>query len=117
MAVVNDTSTEVSTLYGKGSLATWTALATGDTGKPIVGIGLSDRSFQASGTFGGATVILQGSNNGTDWVTLTDPAGAAISFTSTGLKQVLQVTKYMRPSVSGGAAVAINCDLLLVGKK
>lgn len=117
MAVINDTSTEVNTLYGKASLATWTALATSDTGKPVVGVGLSDRSFQASGTFGGATVVLQGSNNGTDWVTLTDPAGVALSFTSAGLKQVLQVTKYMRPSVSGGAAVSINCDLLLVGRK
>ena len=117
MPVINDTSTEVNTLYGKASLATWTALATSDTGKPVVGVGLSDRSFQASGTFGGATVVLQGSNNGTDWVTLTDPAGAAVSFTSAGLKQVLQVTKYMRPSVSGGAAVSINCDLLLVGRK
>lgn len=116
MAVVNDTSTEVSTLYGKGSLATWTALTTGDTGKPVSGVGLSDRSVQFTGTFGGATVVLEGSNDGTNWVTLTDPAGVALSFTSAGLKQVLQITRYTRPNVSGGAAVAINCNLLVVGK-
>lgn len=117
MAVVNDTSTEVSTLYGKGSLATWTALATGDTGKPVSGVGLSDRSVQMTGTFGGATVVLEGSNDGTNYTTLTDTAGSALSFTSAGLKQVLQITKYIRPSVSGGAGVSINCNVLMAGRK
>lgn len=116
MAVIAKAGTEVPTLFGKSSLVSWLAMATNDTGEAIQGNGLADRSFQASGTFGGATVVLQGSNDGSNWVTLTDPAGAAISFTSTGLKQVLQITRYMRPSVTGGAGVAINCYLLAVGK-
>jgi len=116
MAVIEYADTGVQSLYGKSSLVSWSALATGDTGAPIQGVGLSDRSVQFTGTFGGATVVLEGSNDGTNYVTLTDPAGVALSFTSAGLKQLLQITRYMRPSVSGGAAVAINCHLLSVGK-
>lgn len=116
MAVIAYTDTGVPSLYGKASLVTWPAMNTPDTGTPIQGVGLSDRCFQVTGTFGGSTVVLQGSNDGTNWVTLTDPAGIAISFTSTGLKQVLQITRYMRPSVSGGAAVAVDCTLLCVGR-
>ncbi len=116
MAVIAYADTGVQSLYGKSSLVSWSALATGDTGAPIQGVGLSDRSVQFTGTFGGATVVLEGSNDGVNYVTLTDPAGVALSFTSAGLKQLLQITRYMRPSVSGGAAVAINCHLLTVGK-
>lgn len=97
-------------------MVTWSPLATGDTGEPLQGTGLSDRSVQFTGTFGGATVVLEGSNDGTNWVTLTDPAGVALSFTAAGLKQILQITRYMRPNVSGGAGVAIICNLLAVGK-
>lgn len=116
MAVIPRAGVEVPTLYGKSSIVTWSPLATGDTGEPLQGVGLSDRSVQFTGTFGGATVVLEGSNDGINYVTLTDPAGVALSFTSAGLKQLLQITRYMRPSVSGGAAVAIICNLLAVGK-
>jgi len=116
MAVIPNTGTKTSSLFGQSSMITWSALATGDTGRPVQDCGLSDRSVQFTGAFGGATVVLEGSNDGTNWVTLTDPAGVALSFTSAGLKQVLQITRYTRPNVSGGAAVAINCNLLVVGK-
>lgn len=116
MAVIAYAGQDLPSLYGKAGLITWSALATNDTGTPIQAAGLSERSFQVAGTFGGATVVLQGSNDGTNWVTLTDPLGVAISFTSTGLKQVMQVCRYMRPSVSGGAGVAIDCYLVTVGR-
>ena len=116
MAVIPRAGVEVPTLYGKSSIVTWSPLATGDTGEPLQGVGLSDRSVQFTGTFGGATVVLEGSNDGNNWVTLTDPAGVALSFTAAGLKQILQITRYMRPNVSDGAGVAIICNLLAVGK-
>jgi hypothetical protein len=121
MAVSAFTSAKIKGFGEKASLITWSDIPTGNTGAAIQNPTHADRSVQVAGTFGGSTVIIQGSNNSTngvdgDWVTLTDPAGAALSFTSTGLKQILQVTKWVRPSVSGGAAAAIDVDLLMVRK-
>jgi hypothetical protein len=113
MAVVQFTGSKI----GKSSaLCTWSALATGDTGTPLLNAEKSDRSVQVGGTFGGSTTVIEGSNDGVTYFTLTDPAGAALSFTVAGLKQILQVTKYIRPSTSGGAAVVVNVNLLTVEK-
>jgi hypothetical protein len=73
-----------------------------DTGTAIEMPQLSDRSVQFSGTFGTATVILQGSNNGTDWVTLADGQGNAISKTAAAIEQIAEFTRYIRPNTSGG---------------
>jgi hypothetical protein len=116
MAVIQNTGTNLSGALGKVALVTWTALATSDTGTPISNPSFADRSVQVGGTFGGATCIIEGSNDGVTYATLTDTAGAALSFTTAGVRQVLQVTRFIRPSVSGGAAVSINVNLLTVGK-
>jgi len=74
-----------------------------DSGNPLPGIGWSDRSVQVEGTFGaGGTVVIEGSNDGTNWHTLKDPFSVAISFTATGLAQVTEISRYVRPRVSGG---------------
>ena len=84
--------------------STWGAMATGDNGAPVSTNG-RNLSVQVLGTFGGATVTMQGSNDGTNWATLNDQAvpGNVCSFTSAGFKGVLQMPKYIRPVVSGGA--------------
>lgn len=92
--------------------AAW-VLATGDTGVEVGFADFADRSVQVSGTFGGATITLEGSNNGTDWVGLRDPQGVAISFTAAGLKQVLESTLLVRPVITGGAASSVNVTLLM----
>jgi len=115
MAVQTYAGTKVIGFAERATLFTWAALLTGNTGAPVEKPTFSDRSVQVAGTFGGATCTIQGSNNGADWVTLTDPAGVALTFTSTGLKQILQVTKYIRPSITGGAAASIDVSLLVVG--
>jgi hypothetical protein len=78
------------------------ALAQGDTATPISRANQSERSIQLAGTWGGATVVLQGSNDGVTWFTLTDPAGAALSFTANGLKQVMESVLHVKPAISGG---------------
>lgn len=100
----------------RGLMVTWSALLTGNTGIPFESSTHVYRVVQASGTFGGATVIMQGSNDGTNWVTLNDVAStpAAVSFTSTGMAKILMSTKYIRPSVSGGSGAAIDINLLLL---
>lgn len=83
----------------------WSGLLNGDDGA-VIGpdwAAFSDRSVQVTGTFGaGGTLVWEGSNDGTNFVTLNIPAGTAISFTGAGLKQVLEAVLYARPRVTGG---------------
>jgi len=82
---------------------TWTPLTTTNTDGAPVGFAGNAATIQANGTFGvGGTVVLQGSNDGALWTTLTDLGGAAISFTAAGLKSVREAPPFMRPFVTGG---------------
>lgn len=74
----------------------------------------ADRSVQLLGTFGGSTVVVEGSNvdqpvttTASDWTTLSDPQGNALSFTAAGIKQVLEVTKWIRVRVSAGTSTSV----------
>jgi hypothetical protein len=86
----------------------WETLTESDTATAIEMGAFPDRSVQVVGTFGGATVVLQGSNDGTNWVTLNDYQGNAISLTATGLKPIAEVTRYIRPSASGGTGQDVD---------
>lgn len=69
-------------------------------------------AVQFTGTFGGATAILQGSNDGTNWITLDDTGGDAISLTAAGYAEVSTAMAYIRPSTSGGDGTQdIDCIL------
>lgn len=81
----------------------WASMANGDSGEVCETPSGSDRSVQFTGTFGsGGTVLLEGSNDGTNYVTLTDPQGNAISKTAAGIEQIEEITRYVRPRVSAG---------------
>ena len=109
MAVVSSTTTP-----GEAFTYTWTPLTTTDTtGAPVTAIGAGDRTVQFTGTFGSTTATLEGSLDGTNYATLTDPFGNAISFTATGLKAVVENCSYIRPKVTGGSAVSVTCKLLV----
>jgi hypothetical protein len=91
---------------------TWT-LGNADTG---VGVNIprwADRTVHVTGTFGGATILIQGSNNNTDWLTLNDNAGVALSFTAAGMKVILENPLYIRASSSGGTGTDV--DVLING--
>jgi len=98
----------------------WTALANTDTGQPVEYGFYSDRSVQVTGTFGsGGSVTIQGSNDGgTTWATLLDPAGAALTFTAAGLRQIVTLPALIRPIVTAGdGATSLNVFLYMVGKR
>ena len=83
----------------------WEALVSGSLdGVSIVIPGRSDMCVQVVGTFDTATLTMQGSNDGTNWATLTDPQGNDIAFTSAGIEQILEKTRFVRPLVSSVGA-------------
>lgn len=79
-----------------------TPMAQGDVGLKTIFGGFADRSIQVEGTFGGATVALEGSNDGVNFHALTDPQGNTIAIASPGIKQVTETTMFFRPHVVGG---------------
>ena len=97
------------TLQGANSIATatWT-MGGADTGVPVALTDWYDRSIQISGTFGAATVTIQGSNDGTNWSTLRDPASVALTFTTADIKQLLELSIYLRVITTGGTGTTLS---------
>lgn len=86
----------------------WVGVTEADTfGATKVGIRYPIRAVEVEGTFGSATVLIQGSQAGVTYSTLNSSAGA-LSFTSAGLKAVLENAPYLRPSHSGGTGETIT---------
>lgn len=94
----------------------WEEMATGDTFVPITLNGTEPLAgfFQAKGTFGSGTVVLQGSNDGTTWVTLKS-AGTDISLTAAGGFDFSTAAMYIRPSTSGGTADDVDVLICIRG--
>ncbi len=112
----------------------WSTMGDADTGTPVAMSEYSDKSVQigcgasasAGNTFGSATVVIQGTNDPrgspdhTDhanavWSTLKDPQGNDISFTASGIKQILENPLWIRPKTSGGTGTDI--DVVITGKR
>lgn len=84
-------------------LYTWAAIPNGNTGAPIKLENFNDLTATIEGTFGtGGSCTLQGSNDGTNYYSLTDPQGNAITKTAAGLESVTELPVYVRPSVTAG---------------
>lgn len=95
----------------------WADIATGDT---MVAYEISDQaglagSVQFAGTFGGATVTLTGSNDGTNYVTLVDQTGSLISASSAGLVEFSTSCRYIKPGITGGTSDAVDVTVVLRG--
>jgi len=104
MATRANTITVLKTHKDRGCyVVSWSGLLNGDDGSPIEMPGAADRSVQFTGTFGtGGTIQIEGSNDGTNYVVLTDPQGNNISKTAAGIEQVVEITRYLRPRVTAG---------------
>lgn len=93
-------------------LHSWTLTTADGTGDALELPGSADRAVQfVDSTWGGATVVLEGSIDGTNFVTLVDPLGNDITATSgSPIFAVLANVRYIQPrlSVTGtGATVPV----------
>jgi hypothetical protein len=114
MPVIVPTETRDRTVGNDVHFISWTPLLNGDSGAPFAMPGFADRSVQIGGTFGtGGTVLIEGTIDGTNYATLTDPQGVALSKTGAALQAVSQITKLVRPRVSNGdGTTAITVTML-----
>lgn len=111
MATINHT--RAATNSSAAFVATWTGLAQGDSGDALPFSQFADKSVQVAGTFGGASVTVEGSNDGTNWATLTDPQGNDLVITSPKIEMITEATLLTRPCVVGGdGTTALNVSML-----
>ena len=117
MADIKGTQEQISKRDGSVILVVWEALTSSNNNGSLVElVEWADRTVQVIGTFDSATLLLQGSNNGLIWATLSDAASSPLSFTSAGLSEILEVPRYVRPSTSGGGG-SQDIDVLLVARR
>lgn len=86
----------------------WAHLGNADQGTPDQLSRFPLHSVQISGTFGGATVVLQGSDDGTTYFTLKDVLGNNVSATSAARFDLENVPMHTRPSTSGGTGTDVT---------
>lgn len=82
----------------------YTGIRAGDTCSAIGLARYADRSVQVSGTFGGATVAIQGTNeDSTNFYTLSDSGGLDLSLTAPGRPRfITEATLHTKPLITGG---------------
>jgi|SRR5688572_12416791 len=106
-------------LPGNTFMAAWTLTTADATGEAIEIPGAADRTVQFEGTWGGATAQLEGSNDNSVWVALTNPAtGTAISATTdaTGMSAVMENPRYIRAKLTtAGAGATVRAKLFSRG--
>jgi hypothetical protein len=90
-------------------LATWAAMATGDVGAGVPIAYAADLTGQATGTFGGATITWQGSNDNSNWHPLTRRSvGTDMAFTAAAVHTANENPAWVRPAVTSGTSVVIK---------
>lgn len=113
MATVTPTfSRDVSGRDDSVLLVTWALTSTNTDGSPMEFVEWADRTWQAVGTWGGATLTFQGSNDGANWFSLTNAAGgAAATLSANGGLATIGLPRYVRPSLTTpgvGATVTVT---------
>jgi len=95
-------------------VVTWTPIAPGDTCEPIKKglVDFVDRTVQVAGTFGGGTVTVEGSNDGTNYSVLNNVQGTSLSLAAAGVRAVAETPLYTKPVLTGGAASSLTVTLL-----
>lgn len=95
----------------------WTDYSTADTSTPIKVQNMQGLAgaVQVTGTFGGATIALQVSNDGTNYATLKDSTGTDITFTAAGMREFSTAALFIKPTSSGGTADNVTVTITLRG--
>lgn len=117
MATVSPTFDFVQAQAAKVPRVTWADIVTGDTitTLPVNAQAAVAGAVQFGGTFGGATVKLQVSNDGVTYFDMKDITGATITATAAAFFEFTAAAMFIRPSVTSGSANAVDVTLVLRG--
>lgn len=88
--------------YKDVHVAQWLLVSSADTCSAVELPRFADRSVQIAGTFGGATVEIHGSIDGTNYKVLTDPQGNDISKALASIECITELVRYIKPVFTGG---------------
>lgn len=113
MSVPSGVQTPIGSADSSAILVTWNLTTADHTGAALEMPEWADRTMQAYGTtWGGATLAIEGSNDGVNWVSLKSVADVtAIALTADGMALLLELPRYIRPrltAVGVGAVVAVT---------
>ncbi len=75
------------------------------------GIMFSEKSVHVEGTHG--TTVIEGSNDETNYETLTDRQGGDVSFIADGIREIEENPRQIRPRVSDGSSVSVNVTIIV----
>jgi hypothetical protein len=117
MATVSPAFDFVTAQAAKVPRVTWADIVTGDTitAFPVAAQAAVAGAVQFGGTFGGATVGLQVSNDGSTYFDMKDLSGTTISATAAAMFEFTTAAMYLRPVITGGAANAVDVTVVLRG--
>jgi hypothetical protein len=104
-------------LPGNWAVITWSGLLNSDDGAPVDMVAYADRSVQVEGTFGtGGNCRIEGSLDGVNYRTLTDPQGNALDFGTAKIEALTELVRFIRPRITAGdGATNLDCTLLVRG--
>ena len=90
----------------------WEAMAGVTTALPMSAPQYPDRTFTGTGTWGSATLVLEGSNDGVTYITLNCMTATGevtvASFTDNFGALLIEHTLYVRPKTTGGTGTDLD---------
>ncbi len=91
----------------------WTTVAGATTCLPLDAPHLPDKTVQATGTWGGATLVVQGSADNVTYVGLNDSRGEgnAISMSADNIVTIAENPQYIRAVTSGGTGTSLTVTI------
>jgi hypothetical protein len=94
-------------------ITTWGPIGDADTCLPMQRPDYADKSIQVEGTFAGATIVIEGSNDSTTGLDghfrpLRNPEGVVLNFIAGDIQQTQEATLWFTPVTSGGAGSSLT---------
>ena len=90
----------------------WTPMGNADTGTVEETSRLPNKSVTFAGTFGGATVTLEASDDGVNFFTINDIKGNAVSTLVAARFDIVDVPQFIRPKTASGSGTAVTVTLI-----
>lgn len=102
MPAVTPTTLQTAEGNSDGSVLafSWELLTASPAGAPMSFVQWSDRTWTAVGTWGGATLAFEGSNDLSNWFAMNNAAGGlTASLTANGMVTTIELPLYVRPNL------------------